>query len=66
MNSSQQPNKRSKYMPKTHTIYCLICLKCHNFYIGSTIRPHHIRIKEHLNTCASSFHKHFIKWKNND
>ena len=53
-------------MPKTYTIYCLIYLKLHNFYIGSTIRPLHIRIKEHLNTCASPFHKHFIKCKNND
>ena len=56
MHSSQKPNKRSKYMPKNYTIYRLICLKCHNFYIGSTIRPIHIRIKEHLNTRASSFH----------
>ena len=51
---------------KTYTIYYLICLKCHNFYIGSTIRPLHIRIKEYLNTHASSFHKHLIKWKNNN
>ena len=51
---------------KTYTIYCLICLKCHNFYIESTIRPLHIRIKEHLNTHASSFYKHLIKCKNND
>ena len=28
--------------------------------------PLHIQIKEHLNTCASSFHKHLIKCKNND
>ena len=51
---------------KTYTIYRLICLKCHNFYIGSTIRPLHIRIREHLNTRASSFHKYLIKCKNND
>ena len=50
----------------TYTIYRLICLKCHNFYIGSTIRPLHIRIKEHLNIRTSSFHKHLIKCKNND
>ena len=35
-------------------------------YIGSTIRPLHIRIKEHLTTRASSFHKHLIKCKNNN
>ena len=46
---------------KTYTIYRLICLKCHNFYIGSTIRNFHIRIKEQFNTHASSFHKYFIK-----
>ena len=51
---------------KIYTIYHLICLKCHNLYIGSTIRLHHIRIKERLNTCASSFYKHLIKCKNND
>ena len=43
---------------KTYTIYRLICLKCHNCYVGSTVRPLHIRIKEHLNTRASSSHKH--------
>ena len=51
---------------KTNLHYRLICLKCHNFYIGSTIRQLHIRIKEHLNTRASSFHKNLIKCKNTD
>ena len=50
---------------KTYTIYRLICLKDHNFYIGSTIKPENI-IKEQLNIRASSFQKHFIKCKNND
>ena len=36
------------------------------FYIGSTIRPLHIRIKEHHSTPASSFHKHLTECKNND
>ena len=53
-------------MPKTYTIYRLICLKCNNFYIGSKIRSLHIRIKEHLNTRTSSFDKHLIKCENND
>ena len=66
MHSSQFPNKKSKYMPKTFTVHRLIGLKCHNFYIGSTIKPLHIRIKEHLNTRASSFYKNLIKCKNND
>ena len=34
--------------------------------MGSTIRPLHVRIKEHLQTRASSFHKQLIKGKNND
>ena len=51
---------------KTYTIYHLICLKCHNFYIGSSIRLLHIRIKEHLNTRTSSVHKHLIKCNSND
>ena len=57
-------NKRSKYMPK-NLYYHLICLKYHNFYIGITIIPLHIRIKEHLNIRASSFLKYLIKCKNN-
>ena len=52
---------------KTYTIYRLICLKCHNFCIGRTIRPPlHIRIKKHLNTRASSFHNYLIKCKSID
>ena len=62
MHSSQLPNKRSTYIPKK----LHYCLKCHNFYIGSIIRPLHIRIKGHLNTRASSFYEHLIKCKNND
>ena len=65
MHSTQLPNKRSKYVPK-NLHYRLICLKFHNFYIGSTIRALHIRIKEHLNTRASSFNKHLFKFENND
>ena len=45
---------------KTYTIYRLICLKCHNLYIESTIRPATSELKKHLNTRASLFHKHFI------
>ena len=55
------PIRNSNICQKTYTIYHSICSKCHNFYIGSTIR-----IKEHLNTHASSFYKHLIKCKNND
>ena len=49
------------------SLHHLFRLNWHNFfYIGSTIRPLHIRTKEHLNTHAFSFHKYFIKCKNND
>ena len=60
------PIRDSNICQKTCIIYCLICLKCHKFYIGSAIRQLHIRIKEHPNTCAYLFHKKSIKCKNND
>ena len=60
------PIRNPNICQKAHTIYCLICLNCHNVNIGSTIRPLHIRSKEHLNTRASTSHKHLIKCKNND
>ena len=44
------PNRDPNICQKTYTIYRLICLKCHNFYIRSTIRLLHIRIKKLLNT----------------
>ena len=63
---ANSPIREPNICQKTYTIYRLICLKCHNFYIGSKTRPLPLRIKEHLNTCASSFHKYLIKCKNND
>ena len=57
MHSRQLPNKRYKYMHY---------LSFNLLYIGGIIRPIHIRIKEHFNTCASSFHWYLIKCKNND
>ena len=66
MHSSQLPNKRSKYMQKNLHYLSFNLLKMPSFFIGSTIRPLHIRIKEYLNTCASSSHKLFIKCKNDD
>ena len=41
-------------LSKLKTIYRLIWLKCHNFYIGSTIRPLYTKIKEHLKTYMHS------------
>ena len=60
------PIRDQNICQKSYTIYRSMCLRCRYFYVGSTIRPLHIRIKEHLNTRASSFHKHLIKCKNND
>ena len=58
------PIQNQSICHKTYTIYRLTCLKCGDFYIGSSIRPLHIRIKEHLNARASSFYKHLEKCKN--
>lgn len=44
----------------THVFYHLQCAKCNKSYIGSTTRPLHQHIKEHINTRISSFHKHII------
>ena len=38
-------NDKSCKCQKNYNIYRLICLKCHTFYIGSTIRPLHIELK---------------------
>ena len=54
------------YIKKLTLFIIHFCLKCQNFYIRSTKRPLHFRIKEHINTRASSFHKYLIKRKNND
>ena len=58
--------RKPNIFQKVYTIYRLIYLKFHNFYKESIIRPLHIRIKKHLNTYASLFHKHLIKCKNKD
>ena len=39
-------------------VYKITCIKCHNIYIGSTIRKTHDRPNEHLNTTTSSVYKH--------
>ena len=54
---ANSPIRDPNICQKTFTIYRLICLKCNNFYIGSTIKLDHIRIKEQLNIRASSFHR---------
>ena len=66
MNSSQPLDKRSKDMPKNIHYLSFNLLKMPEFYIGSTIRPLHIGIKEHLHTPEPSLQKRFITCKNDD
>ena len=42
----------------TKCVYRLECVKCSATYIGSTIRPLHIRVREHHNSARSSVHAH--------
>ena len=41
-----------------NVVYEILCSGCNNTYIGSTIRPLHVRIKEHLSTDESSVKRH--------
>ena len=45
----------------TYCVYELQCLKCSALYIGSTIRPLHIRIREHYGTPRSSVFSHKLQ-----
>jgi hypothetical protein len=54
---------------RQHVIYEVKCNKCLKFYIGSTIRPLHIRVREHTTQDTSSVFKHlkicqhtYTKW----
>ena len=42
----------------TNCVYSLECEGCSATYIGSTIRPLHIRIREHFNSTRSSVYAH--------
>ena len=41
-----------------NTVYKITCNKCQDTYIGSSIRPLHDRLKEHLKHRSSSVFKH--------
>ena len=56
--------KDPKLCFRRNAVYEVKCDKCHQIYIGSTIRPLHIRIREHLNTSRSSIFHHKITCKN--
>ena len=51
-------NLDNKLCFRKDVVYEVICNKCSNTYIGSTIRPLHDRIHEHLNNDNSSVKKH--------
>lgn len=42
----------------TNSVYSLQCDECSATYIGSTIRPLHVRIREHYNSTRSSVYRH--------
>ncbi len=41
-----------------HVVYQLQCSSCYQTYIGSTIRPLHLRVKEHCTRRESSVYQH--------
>ena len=52
------PIKNNKLCFQKNVVYKVTCLRCQNFYIGSTIRTLHVRIKEHMTRESSSIFKH--------
>ena len=45
-------------------VYKSLCAGCGHFYYGSSIRPLHVRAKEHLTSSTSSVFNHKTKCKN--
>ena len=43
---------------RRNIVYQVRCEKCEQTYIGSTVRPLHIRFKEHLQSSKSSIYRH--------
>jgi hypothetical protein len=70
LNDPQQPSCR---LPKcslsnqicldSRLVYVLNCAGCNATYIGSTYRPLHLRIKEHINIKSSPIHRHTLTCK---
>ena len=42
----------------THVVYKMSCDQCNQFYIGSTIRKIHFRVREHLHSRSSMVNQH--------
>jgi hypothetical protein len=57
----------SKLCYRSNVVYKIICTTCDAFYIGSTKRYMHTRVKEHLSIRTSTIFKHSLtcraKWK---
>ena len=53
--------KTSNICHKRNVVYKIVCRNCQNFYIGSTIRFLHLRIREHMTTKDSSVYKHIVQ-----
>ena len=45
-------------------VYKITCNTCNKFYLGSTIRPLHIRIREHSINTSSSVYEHIQSCNN--
>ena len=60
------PIKNSDICHRKNVVYQLTCNVCRNTYIGSTIRPLHTRIKEHISRTSSSFYKHLRSCNTNN
>ena len=54
------PVKDAHKCLKRNIVYKIQYTKCHKFYIGSTIRHLHIRVREHLTQSTSSVYKHLL------
>lgn len=50
---------------RRYVVYKVVCRKCQKFYIGSTIRFLHLRIREHMTAKDSSVYKHLIDCSGN-
>jgi hypothetical protein len=58
---------KSNLCYRSNVVYKISCISCNVFYIGSTRRFFHIRVKEHLSNKSSAISKHSLtcrsKWK---
>jgi hypothetical protein len=60
------PIQNSEICTRTGCVYRVECVKCKQFYIGSTKRVVHTRLLEHLKSNKSSIHQHLTKCQPNN